>query len=415
MSTLNINQIKEELSFLTNMTVVTCVSTGVDSMVLLSILKDLPIKLIVAHVNHKKRIESDIEQEFITKYCEKNNITIEVMELEPLNPHNFQEEARKRRYQFFDEVVKKYSAEYLITAHHATDDLETILMRFIKGSSLKGYSGIDKLVDKGTYYIYRPLLDYPKSEIYEYAKENHIRYFEDSSNQHDVYLRNRIRHNIVPNIEHENPQIYKAMKDFKEHIVNMNDILFDIIHKFEAKMKKYNNFVSFTIEEFNKYNHYLKVQILFDILKQLSLSKMQVEDLVKQIENDKPLIINDLGNNYYLVKEYNRVDFGIIDTSEVSIKIDAEGIYQIDENTRITIDKNKCYFKDKYMEVCYNIPNLPIEIRRKNDGDKLRYHNNLVSLSDYYTNKKVPHFKRHNLLIVNDKNEVIHILGMEVL
>ena len=415
MSTLNIEQIKEELSFLTNMTVVTCVSTGVDSMVLLSILKDLPLKLIVAHVNHKKRIESDIEQEFITKYCHENNIIIEVMELEQLNPHNFQEEARKRRYQFFDEVVKKYSAEYLITAHHATDDLETILMRFIKGSSLKGYAGIDKLVDKGTYYIYRPLLDYPKSEIYDYAKANHIKYFEDSSNFHDVYLRNRIRHNIVPNIEHENPQIYKAMKDFKEHIVNMNEILFDIIHDFESKMKKYNNFVSFTIEEFNKYNHYLKEQILFDILKELSLSKMQIEDIIKQIENDKPLIINDLGNNLYLIKEYGRVDFGTIDTSEISCKIEADGTYQIDENTRITIDKNKCYFKDKYMEVCYNIPTLPIEIRRKNEGDKLMYHNSLVSLSDYYTNKKVPHFKRHNLLIVNDKNEVIQILGLEVL
>ena len=67
------------------------------------------------------------------------------------------------------------------------------------------------------------------------------------------------------------------------------------------------------------------------------------------------------------------------------------------------------------MEVCYNIPTLPIEIRRKNEGDKLMYHNSLVSLSDYYTNKKVPHFKRHNLLIVNDKNEVIQILGLEVL
>ena len=106
MSTLNIEQIKEELSFLTNMTVVTCVSTGVDSMVLLSILKELPIKLIVAHVNHKKRIESDIEQEFITKYCHNNNITIEVMELEQLNPHNFQEEARKRRYPFLYRSIR---------------------------------------------------------------------------------------------------------------------------------------------------------------------------------------------------------------------------------------------------------------------------------------------------------------------
>ena len=145
---------------LNDQTVVLAVSTGVDSMVLLDFVeKSTNAKIIVAHVNHHRRIESNDEQAFIEEYCLDHKIALEVLELNFENTQNFQNNARKERYIFFKEVVDKYQATYLLTAHHANDNLETIIMRLIKSSSLKGYAGIPKTQEFEGYTIYRPLIN----------------------------------------------------------------------------------------------------------------------------------------------------------------------------------------------------------------------------------------------------------------
>ena len=176
-----INQLLQNMQQqLNNQTVVLAVSTGIDSMVLLDIVQKLKnVKIIVAHVNHHKRLQSNEEQQYIVNYCNKRKIKCYVEELHFEDTKNFQEAARIKRYEFFEKVIRIEQASYLLTAHHATDNLETILIRLIKSSSHKGYAGIEELQRYKDYYIYRPLLKLTKQDIYAYQKEYDIKYFNE--------------------------------------------------------------------------------------------------------------------------------------------------------------------------------------------------------------------------------------------
>ena len=118
-------------------TIVVGNSGGPDSMFLMTLLinlsKKYDLKLICAHVNHNIRKESEEEQVFLMNYCQENNITFEVMKIEKYGDDNFHNQARNFRYNFFEDIVKKYDANYLMTAHHGDDLIETILMRIVRG------------------------------------------------------------------------------------------------------------------------------------------------------------------------------------------------------------------------------------------------------------------------------------------
>ena len=138
-----INDLKRKLN--REKALVAC-STGVDSMVLLHLaIKALPItQIVVAHVNHQKRLQSEIEEAYIKKFCDERGIKCYVMRLDHIDDGNFQSIARNKRYKFFEDIAKKENIKYILLAHHANDNLETIIMRLLKSSSLKGYGGIEK-------------------------------------------------------------------------------------------------------------------------------------------------------------------------------------------------------------------------------------------------------------------------------
>ena len=179
-----------------NDTVVCATSGGSDSMVLLSLLillkNDIDFKIICAHVNHSLREESIEEYEFVKGFCINNNVIFEGTKFDNYNG-NTEAEAHRKRYEFFDSLVNKYNASYLLTAHHGDDLIESILMKLTRGSSLDGYIGFDYTVEKDSYKILRPLIFYSKNEIRNYAKENNIEYRDDKTNYSDEYTRNRYR------------------------------------------------------------------------------------------------------------------------------------------------------------------------------------------------------------------------------
>ena len=132
--------------------VVIALSGGPDSMALLNIIfelrKIININIVCAHVNHNVRKESDDEKIFVENYCKDNNVIFEYMKINNYPDGNFEMIARCKRYEFFNEIVQKYNAKVLLTAHHGDDLMETILMRLVRGSSLKGYGGFDKITDR---------------------------------------------------------------------------------------------------------------------------------------------------------------------------------------------------------------------------------------------------------------------------
>ena len=137
-----------------NDVIIIALSGGPDSMCLLNIVlkfkKRLNLTIIGAHVNHNVRKQSNDEKIFIEHYCEEKKIKFETMKIENYTNDNFHNEARLIRYEFFENLIKKYKAKYLMTAHHGDDLIETVLMRLTRGSTFKGYGGFEQFIQRDT-------------------------------------------------------------------------------------------------------------------------------------------------------------------------------------------------------------------------------------------------------------------------
>ena len=177
------------------------VSGGVDSMVLADLFQVSGFDFHIAHINyHLRNEDSNLDQKLVSDFCEKHKIPLHLYEVSKNDnqPENsIQNWARELRYRFFREIQEKENLDYLVTAHHLNDQLETFIINLSKASGIRGLSGIPQN-ENG---IIRPLLGFSKDEIYDFAKENHIEFREDQSNQKTDYLRNKIRHHIVPELE----------------------------------------------------------------------------------------------------------------------------------------------------------------------------------------------------------------------
>lgn len=174
-------------------TYVVAVSGGVDSMVLLDLLRQNPdIKLVVAHYDHGIREDSEIDRKLVQDIAKKHGLVF-VYDEGNLGPDASEATARKARYDFLHSVRQATGARVIITAHHEDDVLETAVINMLRGTGRKGLASL-----KSTDLILRPLLHVPKSQIKTYAKEHNLKWREDSTNQDTKYLRNYIRHKILP-------------------------------------------------------------------------------------------------------------------------------------------------------------------------------------------------------------------------
>ena len=176
------------------------VSGGADSMALLQLFYSSRFKIQVAHVNyHLRGKDSDADQELVKNFCSVNNIPFHLYEVSDKDqkPENsIQNWARNLRYDFFRKIQKTENLDYLVTAHHLNDQLETFLINLSKAAGIHGLSGIPANENQ----ILRPLLNFTKEEIYTFAKTHHLEFREDVSNQKNDYLRNFIRNEIAPKL-----------------------------------------------------------------------------------------------------------------------------------------------------------------------------------------------------------------------
>lgn len=412
-----------------NKVIVAC-STGVDSCVLL----DLCLKaidknqIIVAHVNHGVRSESKIEEEYIKNYCKLNNIVLEVEHLSFDSNSNFESVARSKRYSFFEKIAYKFNAKYILLAHHANDNLETMLMRFMKQSSLKGYAGIEEESCYRDLILYRPLLKVSRLEIEEYANNNNIKYFNDLSNSEDDYLRNRIRMDIVPLLLKENPNLIEAVNYYNESLLGAASVLESYVDDFvKSNVLITDDYIKFKINKLLVLNNYLIKEILFSLLKPFSLSKSLISEIIKILKSDKNKVVNKILNNLTLVKEYGECIFITKEVEKLDfyLEVNEYGTYDLIDNAKLIVEKNNCYYKAGNKVVCYNILSMPFVVRSKTNGDRIiRKKKNKKTLeetlytqkvNDVLTNKKVSYLDRLNTLVVTNKdNEVVIILGLTI-
>ena len=206
-------------------------SAGGDSTALLFLLMENNISFDIAIVNYKLRKEAELEVAYALSLAKKYNFTCH-LHTPPKIINNFEANARKLRYDFFDSLIDTYQYENLLTAHHLGDRFEWMLMQFCKGSGCIELAGMKTIEVRENYTLIRPLLHLQKQELLSYLKDNDIRYFEDSSNLDQSYKRNEFRHNYAsPLLKKYSSGIKKS---FEYMDLDREEILKDIkLHTFK--------------------------------------------------------------------------------------------------------------------------------------------------------------------------------------
>lgn len=392
--------------------VVAAISGGPDSMFLLEVLKKYKFKIVVCHVHHNHRVESDKEALMVEEYCKNNNMIFEFMKIDKYTNDTFTEvEAREKRYKFFDEVVKKYNSDILFTAHHGDDLIETVLMRLTRGSSLKGYAGFEPISIREGYKIARPLIYLTKSEIKEYLDKNGIEYAVDMSNECNDYTRNRYRNKILPILKEENENIHLKFIDYNKKILLADSYLRKISEDYISD--------KIDVTEFNKLDDIIKIYVVEGYLKNIygsnitEIGNSHIYTIIDLINNGKNCSI-DLPLNKKGILEYNI--FRIDDSKNIeSYDIEFTDCVEIPSG-KIVVDNETKLTNNFVTHLNSNEIKFPLHVRTRKDGDSMKVlnMNGTKKVNDILIDCKVPSSKRDEIPIVTDDNgEIIWIPGIK--
>ena len=417
------NFIRKEIGLSVGDTIVVGVSGGPDSMALLYILNEfknkMDLNIICAHVNHNKRKESEQEKIDLENYCKKNNITFEYIKVTNWGDDNFHNEARSVRYNFFEELVYNYGAKYLMTAHQGDDLIETILMRIVRGSTLKGYSGFSRIVDKGDYKIIRPLITVTKDEILKFDEKNGIQYAIDESNNEDHYTRNRYRHTVLPFLKQEEPNIHKKFLKFSETLLKNSNYIDSVANKEFNKVFQNGNL---DIDKFKSLDPVIQTKIIYNILEKiygddlLIVGNAHVDLIFGLISSNKSNSVVHLPNNVIVVKSYNELTFSYDDDVNDQYEIQIDEIVnlpngKIIEKVDETNDTSNYTIKLNSKDVT-----LPLYVRNRRDGDKIKLKglNAYKKVSEIFINEKIKTSDRNSWPVVLDsKEEIVWLPGLK--
>lgn len=397
--------------------VVIGVSSGPDSMCLLDILEKKTNKIIVCHINHNVRKESKKEEEYLKEYCEKHKLIFETITIKNYKENNFENEARKKRYSFYEETLNKYHSKYLFLAHHGDDLIETILMKIIRGSNIEGYAGIKKTTNIKNYQIIRPLLPYTKEDILKYNSSHNITYFIDSSNKNTNYTRNRYRKNILPLLKKEDPLVHKKFLKYSETLEEYNNYIKKLVQKNIDTIYQNNTIY---LNELKKLDPFLIKNTLYYIMNNIYsnqnniITEKHISNIISLINNRKPNISLNLPQNKIIVKEYNKI--------LIKNKKEEKKDYIIKFNDKVIIDNLTIEKVDSEIqdgnEVCRintNNIKLPLYIRNRKDGDFIILKGNKrKKIKEIFIEKKVPISVRNNYpLLIDSNNNIIWIPNLK--
>lgn len=397
-------------------------SAGPDSMalvdMLLKIREKYSLSLIVAHVNHNLRAQSVQEEEYLRNYCEKNQIMFECMMITEYGDDNFHNEARNIRYDFFEKVVYKYHANYLMTAHHGDDLVETVLMRITRGSNLNGYSGFKKVVEKGDYKIVRPLLGYTKQELEDYDKRNHVMYYVDDSNAKDKYTRNRYRKYVLPFLKEEDPNIHLKYLKFSTVLNEANQF---IEHERDKTLKKviHHNFLK--IDLFKELDAFIQKEVLYYMMNDfyqddlILINDKHIELLLNLIYSNRANAFVNLPNEVIAIKTYQELELKKITTEITTYEVELSKYVLLPNHHVIEQVDDVLGNGNDTCRLLSSEISLPLTVRTRRFGDRMSIKGNgTKKIKDIFIDKKVKLSDRDTWPVVVDaKGVVVWLPGLK--
>lgn len=389
------------------------VSGGLDSMVLMFLFQQLNYDIAIAHCNFQLRgKESDEDENFVKVKSEKLKVKSYFIRFDTENYSNanklsIQLAARKLRYDWFYQILEEEKYDYLLTAHHLDDQLETFLINLSRGTGIEGLTGIPAINDK----IIRPLLPFSREEILAFAEENSISWREDSSNTSTKYLRNKIRHEVIPILKSLNPNFLPTFENTLEHLNQANVLVEDAAKmQFDLVVQKSNNQYIFDIPKVLKLSNYKAY--LYQWLKDFGFTAWNdIYDLVhansgKQIFSEKHILLKDR-NRLILFekKESQQSESYFVKDFESKVNIPLK--LSFCKVANISNVNANCIFVDE------NQLKLPLVIRKWQEGDVF-YPAGMIGkkkLSKFFKDEKYSLFDKQNQWLLCSNDEIVWVIG----
>ena len=415
--------IEEKFKFKTDDSIIIGCSSGPDSMALVDMLLKIRDKynlfLVVAHVNHNVRKESYDEAEYMKKYCQDNSLHYESMVIEEYGDDNFHNEARNVRYNFFESLVHKYGADYLMTAHHGDDLIETVLMRIVRGSNLNGYSGFKEIVEMENYKIVRPLIHYTKQELEDYNKQNNVKYFVDSSNDKDDYTRNRYRKYVLPFLKEEEENVHTKFLKFSEEL---NEAKRFIDKEKEKALDRCLSPSGILIDKFIQEDNFIQKEILYYLLSEfyqddlILVNDKHINLLFNLIHCNKANCFINLPNEVVANKCYNVLELKRETLEITSYEIEFDNYVLLPDNHIIRRVADSSDNSNNVCRLNSEEISLPLIIRTRRMGDRIKVKglDGSKKIKDIFIDKKIKMDKRDSWpIVVDSKGKIVWIPGIK--
>ena len=404
-------------------TVALGISGGPDSMALLDLIiklkSELDLIVIVCHVNHNLREESKDEEAYLRQFCKEQGLQFEFMKIENYGDDNFHNEARSIRYNFFDKVCKENNARILMTAHHGDDLIETILMRIVRGSTLKGYSGFSKVIERDDYTILRPLVTVTKIQLENYCKENHVKYFVDKSNMKDTYTRNRYRKYVLPFLKGEDAMVHEKFLKFSETLMEYNSYIDKEMNLVINKVFKDG---ILDINKFSELDHLIQTKIIYNILEKIYgddlfiITNTHVKLIFDLAFGDKVQAMVHLPNNVKVIRTYSELSLGYDDEAPDAYEIEISDVVNLPNGKNIEVISDSDDNSNYVSRLSSKEVTFPLYVRTRRNGDKLSVKgmDGHKKVNDIFIDNKISNKERGMWPVVCDASDnVIWIPGLK--
>ena len=408
--------LQNRFSFLKETPLLLAVSGGLDSMVLTDLCRNSELNIALAHCNFKLRSdESDGDERFIKDFSKTHNLEVFTTHFDTeafaqTSKQSIQMAARQLRYEWFDSLQKQHEFEYILTAHHADDNLETVLINLSRGTGLEGLMGIPEI--NGS--VVRPLLEFSRDQIHDFAIQEEISWREDRSNKSTKYLRNNLRHNIIPLLKDLNPSFIESFQTTQNHLKDTQSILEDYMLEIEDKVIESidEHQIVYNIEQLQSLNN--PKAYLYQLLKTYNFTDWTQITALLEAQSGKQIT----SSTHRLLKNRSQLILSPLNaSSELSILIESSetnvSISDQPFDLKLEIATSIGSSSKEVLYLDFESLEFPLRLSHWKSGDYF-YPSGMSGkkkLSKYFKDEKLSLIDKENTLVMYSGDAVVWIVG----
>jgi tRNA(Ile)-lysidine synthase len=395
------------------------VSGGVDSVVMTHLFYQTKLNFALAHCNFKLRTnDADKDEAFVRKLSEKFNVPFYTTSFDTKkhakeNGISTQMAARELRFQWFETLAQENDFDYIAIASHIDDAIETCFINLTKGTGIKGLHGILPQQEK----VIHPMLFCDKKDILNYAQKNNIKFRKDLSNEKDDYVRNKIRHHVIPVLKEVNPALKDSMTAFFSRIQYYETIIQEQFEIFKKQCITPNE--NEWLINIKKAIHFSGLSVfLYEFLFPFGFQSKQIHQIEKMLFGHSGKIIESrayqvLKNRTFLILRPKK------ENAKTSLIISGAGKYtfntfQIEVKTNVTFKKLNT--DKKTAQLNSDLLQFPLLLRKWQDGDRFQPlgMKGKKKLSDFLIDEKLSVFEKENTFVLMSGNEIVWVVGHRI-